>query len=172
MDNLRKYHTSLNRLLLAQMYRTEAYKKASEASVDAKLKSFFKDNARIGKKFIEDISLMINPLLITETEDTDLPPHYQRTWEALPDILFGESKNTILDQYLSGENLSFQLYTEVLGSEDEFPSLVRDVLLSQREIIRYTIEEMKEMKVSKLNFFLRKFTQFRRFFFQRRIQFQ
>lgn len=172
MENLKQYHTLLNRLLLAQMYRTEAYRKASDITTDPELRRFFRENLRAGELLIQEISLMINPLLITEAEDTDLALQYQRVWAMLPDILFGTSKNIVLDNYLMGENLTFQLYAEALNHGTEFPATVRKMLTHQQETIRYTIENAHQLKVSRFQTLFRRFSQIKRFFFQRKMLFQ
>ncbi len=172
MDNLKQYHTLLNRLLLAQMYRTEAYRKASEATSDPYLKQFFVENTRTGERLIEEISLAIHPLYISETEDTAIPTQYQRIWTMLPEFVFGAGKNVVLDKYMEGESMSIHLYTEALTSTATFPVSVREMLLRQRAIVFRVYEKARQLKVSRLNIILRRIGQIRRFFFQKRVLFQ
>jgi|GEM_PF-5563102 len=172
MDNLKQYHTLLNRLLLAQMYRTEAYRKASESATDPELRRFFAENAKTGEMFIEEISLNINPLYITETEDTDIPTQYQRVWTMLPDVLFGAGKNVILDKCLMGENLTIRMYTDALANHGPISAPVRNMLLRQRVMLSRIVEKASHLKVSRFQILFRRFVQIKRLFLQKRILFQ
>lgn len=171
MENLRQHHTLLNRLLLAQMYRTEAYRKASEAATESEFRSYFAENTRMGEALIEEISGKINPLHITETEDTAIPAQYQRVWNTLPDVLFGHSKNEVLDKYLIGENLTLRLYNEALQNTVDLPIHMREMLLRHRAMLIRVVDKGRYLKDSRLNVIFRRFAQFRQLFSHRLVWF-
>ncbi len=171
MENLKQHHTLLNRLLLAQMYRTEAYRKAADATIDPEFKSFFAENTRMGEMLIEEITGNINPLHITETEDTAIPTQYQRIWSTLPDVLFGSGKNEVLDKYLTGENLTLQLYTQALQELSALPVSVREMLLRHRTVLQRVVAKGNYLKESRLQILFRRLGQLRRVFSQRLVWF-
>jgi hypothetical protein len=172
MENLKQHHTLLNRLLLAQMYRTEAYRKALESTTEPEFRGFFAENTRMGEMLIEEITENINPLYVTETEDTDIPTQYQRVWTMLPDVMFGTGKNELLDNYVTGESLTIRLYNEALQNAAALPINVREMLLRQRVMLMRVVDKARQLKASKLQVMFRRFSQIKRLFLQRLVSFQ
>jgi hypothetical protein len=162
MTNPKESNTLLNRLLLAQMYRTEAYRKAVETVADPELRRFFAANVRSGESIMDEITRRIDPRYITETDDTTLPNAYQRWWNSLPETVVGTSRNHTVEHFLTGEKLAVGLYNHALSAESAEP--LRDMLLRQRETLVHTGEQARHLRRSRLLPFFQRMAQLGRRF--------
>ena len=162
MSSPKESNTLLNQLLLAQMYRTEAYRKAAEAVADPELRRFFAQNVRSGEGMMDEITRRIDPRHITETDDTALPNAYQRWWNSLPETVVGASRNHIVEHFLTGEKLAVHLYNHTLAAESAAP--VRDMLLRQRETLVQSGDQARHLRRSRLLPFYQRMAQLGRMF--------
>ncbi len=144
--NQKELHTLVNRLVLVQMYRVEAYRQALETSCQPDLELFFHGSIGAGEKLIEQLFAQINPLHISETEDAALPADFQFVWNLLPDALHGHDKNHVLNQCLMAENQTLRIYRKLIGSASEMPVSMRRLLTRQWIALGSAIAYLRRLK--------------------------
>ena len=144
--NQKELRTLINRLVLVQMYRVEAYREALETSRQPDLEPFFHESIDSGEKLIEQLFAQINPLHISETEDTVLPANFQFVWNLLPDALHGHDKDYILNQCLMAEDQTLRIYRKLIGNTSEVPVSIRRLLTRQWIILCGAIACLRRLK--------------------------
>lgn len=129
--NQKQLHTLINRLVLVQMYRVEAYCKVLETSCQPDLASFFHQSIETGEKLMEQLFAQVNPKHVGETDDTALPADFAFAWNLLPDALRGHDKEHILNQCLLAEDQTLRTYRKLVRGAGGVPAPLRRILSHQ-----------------------------------------
>ncbi len=145
MLNNEKISNKLNELLIKNYDAEKGYLKAVKNVENKRLITFFTECSEDRSKFASQIRTQILNLGENPKESGSFKGTMHRNWMDFKTIFSTNEQAAILDEIVRGEKASLEDYNEVIA-ETEIPESIKTVLISHRNTIKNTINNVPKME--------------------------
>jgi uncharacterized protein (TIGR02284 family) len=142
------HDTLVNNLqnLLEKNYDAEkGFKKAMEDSKNSRLSNYFKHQAALRGRFVNELDLEIRNLNETPKTSGSVTGDLHRTWIDIKTAFTGKDDEAVLEECIRGEKASVEEYEDRL-KENNFPPQVSSVLNNQLTEIKSTLSKVRTLE--------------------------
>jgi uncharacterized protein (TIGR02284 family) len=147
MEKVKEVIEILNDLVMINNDRIRGYQHAIKElkPADGELKSLFDQMIVESQRMKSDLAHEIQVLHgEVEQGSTEMGKIY-RAWLEVKAIFTGESRHVILSNCEAGEDATQKAYQKALETE-RLPIFLRDLLISQRDILRHAHDEIRDLR--------------------------
>ena len=137
----------LNQLLKKNIDAEKGFREAADEVKNERLQSFLMDKVRQRYEFKHQLESEIRDFGESPEEDSTLGADMHRSWMNLKTAFTSNDEEAILEETAKGEKNAIEEYNKVI-KDDNFPPSTLNMLIKQRNEIKKTLQEVKELEGS------------------------
>lgn len=149
METTEKINTAIKDLVIINNDRTEGYKKASEETKDAELKTLFNRLSQQSVGFGSDLKSYITDAdKMPKADETKNTGKLYRVWMDVKAAITANDRKAVLSSCEFGEDKAIQTYDDVLKDTQGIPTNAVDIIKKHRAELQKAHDEIKMLRDS------------------------